>query len=350
MIAAIEAPAAAPAREYPLAFTGTAAEYFRIWIVNLALTVLTVGIYSAWAKVRKKRYFYGHTIVDGEGFDYRANPVAILKGRLIAVAVFAGFYFATRIDFRLAVAAFAIGLLVMPWLIVRSFAFNAFNSAYRNVSFHFHGRYRTAMRIFLLYGLVVVFTFGLGYPYLKVKMTEFVVRNHYYGKTQFGIEPLKKVFFSIYSGAIGIGILFAIASGVAGFAVASSLDGPVAEDSPIALAFNIVGYVFYLFIFAFLRARIANATLGMLEVGSLRFRCNLRVARLYGIYLVNVVAILATAGLATPWAVIRTLRYRAESVTVIAPEGLEAFVAWESAQVGAAGEEIGEMFDVDLGL
>jgi len=35
-----------------LRFTGTGGEYFRIWIVNLFLTVLTLGIYSAWTLLR----------------------------------------------------------------------------------------------------------------------------------------------------------------------------------------------------------------------------------------------------------------------------------------------------------
>ncbi len=30
-------------------FTGNGGEYFRIWIVNLMLTIVTLGIYSAWA-------------------------------------------------------------------------------------------------------------------------------------------------------------------------------------------------------------------------------------------------------------------------------------------------------------
>ena len=52
----------------PFRFTGSGGEYFRIWIVNLLLSVLTLGIYSAWAKVRRLRYFYGHTSVDGGAF------------------------------------------------------------------------------------------------------------------------------------------------------------------------------------------------------------------------------------------------------------------------------------------
>lgn len=51
--------------ELALRFTGSATEYFRIWIVNLCLTLFTLGIFSAWAKVREKRYFYSHRLLDG---------------------------------------------------------------------------------------------------------------------------------------------------------------------------------------------------------------------------------------------------------------------------------------------
>ena len=49
-------------------FTGKAGEYFAIWIVNVALTILTLGIYSAWAKVRTNQYFYGNTFLADSAF------------------------------------------------------------------------------------------------------------------------------------------------------------------------------------------------------------------------------------------------------------------------------------------
>jgi hypothetical protein len=52
---------AVAAIERPFEFRGEAREYFRIWIVNLALGIVTLGVYSAWAKVRSERYFYGNT-------------------------------------------------------------------------------------------------------------------------------------------------------------------------------------------------------------------------------------------------------------------------------------------------
>src|SRR5436309_9625224 len=118
---------AGPGKHHPVQFTADAGEYFRIWIVNLALTIATLGIYSAWAKVRRRRYFYGHTRIDGEGFEYRGRPIAILKGRLIAVAAVALFYgtahFAPSLIWLLAILT----VCAAPWLIVRSMAFNAYS-------------------------------------------------------------------------------------------------------------------------------------------------------------------------------------------------------------------------------
>src|SRR5213595_3667807 len=64
-------------------FIGSGSEYFRIWIVNTLLTIVTLGIYSAWAKVRTMQYFYRNTRLDGASFDYHGRASAILKGRAI---------------------------------------------------------------------------------------------------------------------------------------------------------------------------------------------------------------------------------------------------------------------------
>ena len=68
--------------DYALSFSGSGAEYFRIWIVNLALTVATLGIYSAWAKVRRLQYFYRNTHLAGAAFNFHGQPKVILRDRL----------------------------------------------------------------------------------------------------------------------------------------------------------------------------------------------------------------------------------------------------------------------------
>ena len=79
---------AAPGMPVPIEFTGQWGEYFRIWIVNVLLTIVTLGIYAAWAKVRKRRYFCANTRLLGHTFEYLADPLKILYCNLIVVALF----------------------------------------------------------------------------------------------------------------------------------------------------------------------------------------------------------------------------------------------------------------------
>ena len=109
-----------PQRETPLEFTGNGREYFGIWIVNILLTIVTLGIYSAWATVRNNQYFYGNTKLDGASFQYLASPITILKGRLIALAVLVVYVVLSEMYVEAAVV-FAIAFIpLVPWIMVRS--------------------------------------------------------------------------------------------------------------------------------------------------------------------------------------------------------------------------------------
>src|SRR6478735_4428933 len=84
---------AAPTRDVSIdfhrfSFMGSGKEYFGIWIVNVLLTIITLGIYSAWAKVRRNRYFYGNTVILDRAFEYHATGKQIFIGRLIVVGFF----------------------------------------------------------------------------------------------------------------------------------------------------------------------------------------------------------------------------------------------------------------------
>ena len=117
-------------------FRGTGREYFSIWIVNLVLSILTLGIYSAWAKVRTKKYFYQNTYVSGRSFDYHATGLQILIGRIIVIVGLVAYSILAAIP---VVGLFLLlGLLfLIPYLLVRSLRFNARMSSWSNVRFNF---------------------------------------------------------------------------------------------------------------------------------------------------------------------------------------------------------------------
>ena len=142
----------------------SAREYFRIWIVNLLFTLLTLGVYSAWAKVRKQRYLYGNTRLDGDSFNYFASARAILKGRILAVIVFFAYAMLTEL-YPLSLWAFlAAGMLLLPLILVRALRFNARMSAWRGLRFDFPARVRDALPLYLGMPLLVVATLGVRSP------------------------------------------------------------------------------------------------------------------------------------------------------------------------------------------
>ena len=348
--------AALSEQRYPVEFTGTTAQYFRIWIVNLALTLLTLGIYSAWAKVRKRRYFYAHTHIDGESFEYRGRPIAILKGRLIAVGLFITFIVGGNLFPELSLETntgkalfFVVAVTLGPWLIVRSLKFNAANTAYRNVRLAFFGTWKGCFLVVIKY--VWLALIAILYPYFKHQLVKYAAQNHAYGTTRFEVADFKKPFIHAYAVAFGLGLLALVALIGAVVVLATMRRG---EPSAMVLLGTYTGflstYAVFLLLYAFVRARTTNAVWNAIRIGPLRFECSMRGRDYMWIYLSNVVAIVLTLGFATPWAVVRTLRYRARKFTVIAAGPLAGFIEAEAAQVGAAGQEIAEVFDFDVAL
>jgi len=344
-------------KRHAVEFTAHAGEYFRIWIVNLALTIVTLGIYSAWAKVRKRRYFYGHTRIDGESFEYRGNPLAILKGRLIAVALFAVFYAIGHYAPLYIWAVYLVLLFFGPWLVVRSLAFNAYNTAYRNVRFAFSGTYATCLGLVLGYGLLTLVTLGLGFPFLRRRLVQFAAVSHSYGRTRFALdEGFKKTFVRPYFVVIGVSVLLGVML-AAFFAVMIVVAGAPKPGAGVpawmstAMIAGVVAFYALLFLqIGYIKARTVNAVWNHLSVGPMRFESVLRARDLIWLYFSNFVAVVLTVGLATPWAAVRSMRYRVSKTTAITSDPLDGFAQAEAQRVNVAGEEMADFFDIDIAL
>ncbi len=131
---------------YTFRFRGTAGEYFRIWIVNLFLTVITLGVYAAWAKVRTRRYIWANIDLAGHPFTFHGKPAAILRGNVIIAALFTAYIAMERFEPAFAGVLFVVFTFVFPFLVCKSLRFNAHNTSYRNIRFNFQGRLRRATR------------------------------------------------------------------------------------------------------------------------------------------------------------------------------------------------------------
>lgn len=351
--------------ELSLRFDGSAREYFRIWIVNLCLTILTLGIFSAWAKVRKKRYSYSRTTLGGTPFQYLGRPIPILKGRVIAAIGFLFYYISSHYITYLMPYVLGAGLIVAPWVIVRSAAFNARYSAFRNMTFHFDGTYWGAMKMLYIWGIVPAFLLGMifnwpgkpfvlavtsialscSFPWLIKRLKGFIIEHTSYGGKNGAFSATGGQFFKIYFVA-GL-ILMAVAIPFFVLIVVFVLLKQPRFSAYIGVVPMYAGYVF---MFAYVQSRSGNLVWNHTRLGPLRFQSTLRWGGLIKLYVMNALGIIVSLGLLIPWAVMRTVKYRVDHMEVILEGELNEFQGSDASTVTAVGAEMIDFFDVDLSL
>ena len=389
-----------------LVFSGNGTEYFRIWIVNLFLSILTLGIYSAWAKVRSKRYFYGNTLLDNSGFEYHATPIMILKGRLIAIAFLLLAIFAGYIHPIAELVIFILIALLAPWVIWRSLIFNARMSSYRNVRFAFDaGAFPLYLYLLLLpfapllialivlwvqkttgmttlasagdeeainaSAMVMVSTIGMAIgatylliPFIQKSINSYYFNGHKFGQGNFGAKLETLTYYLIYlkvlgiviAGSLVIGILISLVLGAFGQDLQTrfATSGPGMTPGTGALS----GILFFIpfiaiatWLKAYMESRFRNYSLGQLELDNVAtFRSGIKVNKLFWIQFTNVLMLICSLGLAYPWAVVRLTRYKLSTLDANLYGDVDQFVTQMQAKQSALGEELGEAFDLDLDL
>ncbi len=117
-------------------FDGNASEYFGIWIVNLLLTIVTLGIWSAWAKVRRMQYFYGNTRLGADNFEFLASGWQIFRGRIIAIVLLVVLFASQYISAWAQLIATLIFIPLFPWIVNLSLLVSAVSRRNDNVAEH----------------------------------------------------------------------------------------------------------------------------------------------------------------------------------------------------------------------
>ncbi|MEM9400355.1 MAG: DUF898 family protein [Verrucomicrobiota bacterium] len=363
--AAETAPQPKEEKRYPLHFEGKGSEYFGIWIVNLLLSIVTLGLYIPWARVRTRRYFYQNTKLDGYSFEYLADPKKLLIGYVI---VFVGLIIYSSSQFLnpiISLLVLLVYMVVFPFLMYKSMRFFSANSAYRNISFKFRGTLGEAYRCFLGMPLLAMFTLGLIMPLVIKMQKEYFFDNMAYGQKRSHFHGSAGFFFKVFYAAFGIFIGLTIASGVLmGVAYASSgFAGDGGEDVVTQLA-EILGFIFmiafYIFIFVifigadvFIKNYCWNETVLGTDDGEgqqFRFENKIKLWPYVGIFISNLILTILTLGLFAPWAKVRLYRYRVQCMSVSGMESLENVVAQAADHDGAVGDSAHELLDFEFGL
>jgi uncharacterized membrane protein YjgN (DUF898 family) len=337
-------------------FRGRGGEYFRIWIVNVALSVLTLGLYSAWAKVRTQRYFTGNTFLADESFEYHGSAWRILIGRVIALILFLGY----SLSIVLIPATFGIWLMILaaalPWLANSSIRFNARNTSWRNVRFDFHATYFEAFMAYVVWSVVGFAFFPLA-PYTRRVHDYFYINHHRFGGRAFetAFSPMR--IYAIYMS--GFILIVAMLLGVLGLAAGvvvlttrlhAVLPIPVGAENFTTVVLVLFG-LGVAFVVNFITTLVTNLSIGNTTLdGGFALSSKASGLRVAWIVVSNTALVLATLGIFYPFARVRLARYRMGKYALSATGDLDDFTSEALDQQSAIGQEVAGFFDFGFGL
>ncbi|MBS1155135.1 MAG: rane protein [Proteobacteria bacterium] len=350
-----------PVHRLDFHFHGQGGEYFRIWIVNLALSIITLSIYSAWAKVRALRYFYGNTELAGSRFDFHGRPTAILIGRLVMLTFVVAYVALSNVAPLAALGLMLVLVLASPWLVWRSMKFRLGNTSYRNIRLGFTGSLGGAYKYLLLTPLLTIVSFGLAFPFVQQRMARYLISNVRYGDARLSTQVSVGEFYIVYLAMLGVlmggGMVTGIVVALGGAAVVASIHTGLPAGRELLPALFVAGAIVYLLVLAayFLVARVGMSMLQQMiwnkaDLAGHRFESRIRVWPAVRFHLVNIGLLIATLGLAWAWVKVRGARFRLENLSLHASGGLTGISAVAAAPGGAVGEEMAEMFDFDFAL
>ncbi len=348
-------------------FTGDGREYFRIWVVNLLLSLATLGIYSAWAKVRRMQYFDRNTVLAGATFDFHGNPRAVLAGRLLSVVLLAAYHYAFGFSTTFGLAVIAALLLAFPYLMRGALRFRLGNTSYRGLRLGFDGSVAEAYLAwlppaftFLMPGVLLALypdkpqlaalpvPLYLLWPLMHARIRRFQHAHLLFGDQHSGYDLRARRFYKPYlvAGLLGFGAVFG--AGVLAGLVAWAARGSMAV-AWISIAVGIVTlYVVYLLAGPYMVVRISNLAWSNTRFPGIRFRSTLPTRAFMKLQTKNALLTILSLGLYRPFAVVSVYRFRLAHLHIEVDGDIEAAAAHMATRGGAAGDSVADGFGIDL--
>ena len=374
----------------PLRFVGSGSEYFRIWIVNLLLTLVTLGLYYPFAKVRRLRYFHGATEVGGAPLSFHADPWKMFRGYVLVALMLAAYTGAGQFSATAGAIAFLIVAALWPALWHSSMRFRLANTGWRGLRFRYTGTRGGAYAVMAVpLGVAMLFVLGalLTQPEappvppsgeevppsaseLYAAVAPGVVMlallplffwllkrlqhsNYALGPERTGFTARVGSFYGLAFTAGFVGIVAMFGIGILAAIVVSALRslgiGGIAWLSVVAM---VLGYlVVFSLVGGYWTARLQNLTWGHTASARLRFKSSLPAHALARLWFKNLLLVLLTLGLYFPFAQVATARLRLEAMTVVSDVDPDEFAASAAqADEAAAGDAAGDLLGFDIGL
>ncbi len=175
---------------HKIGYMGKGSALFGIYMTNTLLTVLTLGIYSFWGKVKVRKFLLGSTELMGERFAYTGTARELLNGWFKAAGILFLAFGVPRILARFVHPAFGslaavMAMVIIPVAMVSSRRYRLSRTIWHGVRFSFEGHAKDFLKLYTRGSLLTTFTLGFYSTYFHVQRETFWRNNTRYGSGRF---------------------------------------------------------------------------------------------------------------------------------------------------------------------
>lgn len=307
-------------RFYAISFKGQGSEYFGIAIVNLLLTILTLGLYYPWAKARQLQYLYGTTEFHESRFEFHGTGAEMFKGFIKAIFIFTLIYALTFLFIYMRMPI--IGVLVMylgifsiiPLAIHGSYKYRMSRTSWRGIRFGYRGDRNELYSLCIKGFLLSIVTIGIYGAWFSMNL-----RNYILGKIKFGNAKFS------YNG-----------------------------DGSTFFWMNFKGYLLtiltlgiYLF---WWQKDLFNYYINNLKLThddkNIEFKSTADGGDFFGLIAINLLILIFTLGIGFPWIIIRSMRFIFSKIQVTGDIDFNSLIQSEENYTDATGDDMSDMLDL----
>lgn len=313
-----------PLLTHRLTFFGSGLSLFAIQMVNMFLTLVTLGSYSFWGRTRVRKYLMRETQFGEDRFEFHGTGKELLWGWIKAAIVFgvplillpyvphlAG----GSVGLRQAVSVLSslIVFVFIPVATVGSRRYRLSRTSWRGIRFSFRGKVWSYVGIYVFGWVLTAVTLGLYKPFLDARTYGFLVSHSYFGNRLFRFDGNGRDLFR-----------------------------------PFLLAWLLTIPTLGIYWFWY-SARRQRYFWERTSFGDLRFRSTVTGGALLGLHAANLLLLLVTLGVAWPWVRVRKIRFFFEYVRARGQFDPESIIQ-EAQAASPMGEALAGFFDMDFDL
>ncbi len=320
-------PPGTPINRPVISFKGDGGTYFGILIVNMLLTIVTLGFYYPWAKAKRLQYLYSSTEMDGSRFAWSGTGKEMFKGFLKVVGFVVAFYVIGFIIGKLqliwvgivftVVTYLAILFVLIPYAMHGANRYHWSRTSWRAIRFGYRGNRTEFMQLWAKELLLTLVTAGIYGSWMTMNVRNYVLRNMRFGSGEFFYDGDGWEYFKL------------------------NLKGY------LLTLFTLGIYMFWwqadIFRYYIDNLRLSNGSNKVLEC-----RSTATGGEFAGLLIVNMLLFFFTLGIAYAWIQVRTMEFILNHIEIQGDLQLAELEQTEEEYKNATGEDLADMLDLSI--